>query len=369
MIQSFKKYLLALPIPMLALCLSLSAQATQLLLVQEAGLDHPTRLWAFSPNAEEPQLRFNLPTGLKMRVSLASPYEWFYDEGSGDDFRKWFALDAQSGKQRVMTNTASLKQRFMRIYPERRADGSYFARAILPFHQIIYKLPAGKAPQVLLNRPDLYDFRSLPQGGYVFVTWPVQGRESPDFIDFIPGKKMQLWYQPKSGKLKRLGAFDTVLDLRVVDNGQQVVFFTPGQTRPDQTSWRLIRLPLSGAAPQRVAEIPKLARQRGAPHLATWEHLKWVVYASPMLDNDNSTLRHTFVRHELGKLPQAWFEEQEDVFLKGWSPQGYLIREQRSEGQSDSRETRLQCWQVSSGLQRIEYRWREPYWMQGICVD
>jgi hypothetical protein len=327
-------------------------------------------LWLFSGD-EAWQMKADAPPVLR-HPKIPQVWSGFelsrnHDLVYSNDKDEWLHFDLNTGKSRVILKRGALGKGFPYIYPNPQTDGSYYAKAVLPYGIALFHLPPGKAPQRILARADLYSFEPLPQGGYVFVTWDSQGPESPDFIDFVVGKKMRLWYQPKTGKAKQIGAFDSIQNLRVVDQGRQVVFFTPGKTQGTLT-WRLLRVPLSGNnQPLLVSEIVKPQSTRGFPLLATWPHLDWIVYASPMGEYDKDHLPQQFMRQRLGQAAQPWLEHQESPFLKGWSADGYISRPRRQQGNIQV----MECWSVRSGEKMAEYSydWNQVNPGYAICTD
>jgi hypothetical protein len=285
-----------------------------------------------------------------------------------NDKDEWLYFELKTGKSRTLLKHGALGKGYPHVYPNPQPDGSYYARAIFPYGLSAFRLVPGKAPQRVQPRPDLYAFEPLPQGGYVFATWDSRGKESPDFIDYIIGKKMRLWHQPPTGKARQIGAFDTIQGLRVVDQGRQVVFFTPGKTQGATLTWKLLRVPLQGGPTLAMAEIVKPQSTRGTPPIATWPDLDWVVYANPMGEHDRDHLPLQFMRQRLGQAAQPWITHRESIFNRdSWSPEGYISRPRRQQGKIQV----MECWSVRSGekVSEYEYDWDQINPGYALCSD
>jgi hypothetical protein len=323
------------------------------------------QFWQLRPEAEPVKLK-TVAHGIQclFRCPLTPDLRLFY-AADNEDWYSYHILTGQS--QRLFDH-----RRFARGFPEPiampLADGRFYVRLQLPHYAQIYRLRAEQSPQLVLNRPDLYDFQPLPQGGFVFVTWNGHGRESAEFTDFIPGRKMQLWHQPVSGKLRKLGAFDTVIALAVLARGQQVVFATPGLS-----GWRLMRLDLNTQQFWQMAHIPKQTDFGGPPTLVTWPELDWVVYESPLRSPATHRGPHQLVRQRIGSVPETWLETDDTNLSKSWSPQGYFsrmhtFRETDQQGETHQVDL-LECWDVRSGLvvARFPYDVNQFYPQRLIC--
>lgn len=359
--------LLGLPL----ILLGLKAQASPLeYWTLEAKLNQAPRMMVLNQNAP-PREGLRFPPGSVFKLFATSPRHLVYEFNQKDQIAL-FEADLGSGKHQQLLKDRQLHpSAFNDIIPQRNPDGSYFARAIMPMTQALYRVQPGKAPRPLLQRPGLHDVQPLPQGGYVFVIWNGQGKESPYYADFIPGKKMQLWHQPATGKARQLGSFDTVMELRVVDKGQQVVFFTPGQPRTDR--WRLIRQPLDGKPAQLVAEIPKPASHRGVPYLASWPELNWVAYAREITEDAIGLYPVHLMRQQLGQPAQPWFSENPVVLREGFSPNGYLtgLLKEAPAGQSPQVGFKwAACWDVRTGEIAASFGFDSEAlgWMTGFCL-
>jgi hypothetical protein len=343
---------------LLALSLALPAQA------QSLWLFSGDAAWHLQPE-QAPVLRHAKVPELADHFTVTRKHGLVYSNIQDD----WLHFDLKTGKKNVLLKRGALsKVAFPEVYPEPQPDGSYYAKAIFPNSISIFRLVSGKAPQRILPRPDLYAFEPLPQGGYVFVTQERQGQESPDFIDYIVGKKMRLWHQPPTGKARQLGAFDTIHTLRVVDQGRQVVFFTPGKTQGATLTWKLLRVPLQGGPAQAMAELVKPASTRTAPLMATWTDLDWVVYADTIRDLMQDHVPLQFMRQRLGQAAQPWFTHRSTTFRHdSWSPDGYLSRPRRQQGKIQV----MECWSVRSGekVAEYEYDWDQINPGYALCSD
>ncbi|MBF2054098.1 MAG: hypothetical protein IGS03_11660 [Candidatus Sericytochromatia bacterium] len=350
-------YLLTLPLMLLGLS-GLKAQASNLeYWTLEAQLERPARMMVLSQNAP-PREGLRFPPGSVYKLFASSPGHMVYEFNQKDQIAL-FEADLGSGKHQLLLKDRQLHpSAFNDIVPRRNPDGSYFARAIMPMGQALYRVQPGKGA------------RQLPQGGYVFVIWNGQGAESPHYADFITGKKMQLWHQPATGKARQLGSFDTVMELRVVDKGQQVIFFTPGQSRSD--CWRLICQPLDGKPAQLVAEIPKPSSHRGLPYLASWPELSWIAYAREITDDAIGLYPVQLMRQQLGRPAQPWFAEDPIVLRDGFSLNGYLtgrLKEAPAGQEPQAGAKWLACWDVRTGQVAASFAFDPDSlpWMMGFC--
>jgi hypothetical protein len=298
---------------------SFSAKAAELLVY---SVGEPERFVSPTVSASDQdwQTYFTPPHGVS-KIVMSNRGQILYQMHGPDDNWDWYALDRRSRKAQRIAQSRWFNG-FLNVMPFQRSDGSYFAKVILPQGVQVYRV-GSKGPQLFLNKPGLYDFLPLPDGSYAYVLWTGQGKESPDFADFIPGQTMQLWHVPLKGKARLLGRFDTVLELQ--HSGQQLLFFTPGKTKGALT-WKLRAQPLQGPGKQ-VAEIPK-SNSRGAPTLISWAQSDWVVYPAamtkqhenPVLDENPLLIRHHLRSGSKAVLPHR----SEFIMSKGQGAPGYL---------------------------------------------
>lgn len=298
---------------------SFSAKAAELLVY---SVGEPERFVSptVSASGQDWQTYFTPPHSVS-NILLSHRGQILYEMHGPDDNWDWYALDPRSRKAQRIAQSRWFKG-FLKILPFQRSDGSYYAKVIMPYSTQIFTV-GSKGPKLFLNKPGLRDFVPLPDGSYAYVLWTGQGKESPDFADFIPGQTMQLWHVPLKGKARLLGRFDTVLELQ--HSGQQLLFFSPGKTKGALT-WKLMAQPLQGPVKQ-VAEIPK-SNSRGAPTLISWAKSDWVVYPAAMTkEHENPGLNENpvLIRHHLRSGSKAVLPHRSEfIMAKGQGAPGYL---------------------------------------------
>ena len=194
----------------------------------------------------------------------------------------WLAFDTRTGKARILAKKWSWKR--LRKRHSRNAvidfgglwnDGSAFWNIHGMYDLYVFKKRGKRRFRGYYGKLGGYQFATLPNRNSFLVTWGRKGKESMDFIDVIPRKKMKLYWAPKGKKFRKVFSHAGIQKVRFTAGGSFVVFMVPVKNKYGK-GWKLYRFNLRTKRKTLLRMIPTYSR--GTPRLYGWANSQWVVY-------------------------------------------------------------------------------------------